>query len=164
MVSLILKPCVARKYPVQMSCGMTSCTTTISALVELHVTCFCLLDILYSTPFPIDIVAPVWLFMSLWMANEASIHHQIWHCHQQWALMADQLSYPGISPLKSAFSNHLHPTVAIDCSGMILQDKYLVEHTDWGGTAVASQFKHKSPLCCHQDIQGLLCSPWINDS
>ena len=54
---------------------MKSLTPTNSASVELLVFNFCLVEPLYANPFPSDIAAPLWLRISPWTANEASIHH-----------------------------------------------------------------------------------------
>jgi hypothetical protein len=56
---------------------MASLTPTSSALVELLVFKFCLSDIEYIQPLPIDMVAPVGLSMLGCTLYDASTHHLI---------------------------------------------------------------------------------------
>ncbi len=54
---------------------MASLTPTSSPLVELQRFSFWQLDIAYIAPLPILIMAPVWLCMLGWTANNVSTHH-----------------------------------------------------------------------------------------
>ena len=75
MLSKIFIPCASRKYFIHNIWGIRSSTQTSSDLVELFLFSFCLLDAEYRAPCPIDIIPPVWLFVSWCTVNAASTHH-----------------------------------------------------------------------------------------
>ncbi len=68
-------PWHSRKYFVQRMCGRASSTPIISLSVELFPLIFCLRDMVIAIPFPIDMLAPVWLLQSLCAACYVSTHH-----------------------------------------------------------------------------------------
>ena len=56
-------PQASKKYLVHNSYGITSSVAKISVSVYFLVFSFCLWDVEYSAPFPIDIIPPMWPLM-----------------------------------------------------------------------------------------------------
>ena len=75
ILSAILYLCDSRKYFVHRICGMSSPAPTTLLSVELRVLIFFFFNMLMIEPWPIDIVALVWTFTSLWAVNDAPTHH-----------------------------------------------------------------------------------------
>ena len=60
-------PCPSKKLLVHSICGNASCMPINSLSIELHATSFCLVELLYTDPWPINI----------YVAYNASTHHRI---------------------------------------------------------------------------------------
>ena len=56
---------------------------------------FCLLDAEYTTPFPINLYLPVWLFILWWTVNAASTHHLLSYIHPNPGLVQGHLCFVG---------------------------------------------------------------------